>query len=194
MLRRLGLPQGKVISVDQLKAHLRIDTADDDGLLASYIEAATATVEDRTGLILTPAVFRASVAAWSAILAVPAFPLRAITSVKYIDRSGAEIAIDADLYEPVETDEGFDIRFRSAFSAPALGDVAYPVIVRFEAGYDAGDPVPDPVLLPPDPRDRQMIIMLVGHWHKQVEATGTADLQSVPLGFEMLAAQRRIYR
>lgn len=193
MLKRVGSPQGNVISLDDLKAHLRVDTSDDDGLLRGYLAAATATAESATGRVLLPSGFE-YVADGFSCLDVPAVPLRGDASLVYLDPAGVEQTADTAGFYTIETSSGFRVVITSVFTWPTISSRADAVRVRFQAGYDAADPVPDPVLLPPDPRDRLMILLLVAHWYGQREATGSADLQSVPLGFEMLVTQRRIYR
>ncbi|SHF05208.1 phage conserved hypothetical protein, phiE125 gp8 family [Kaistia soli DSM 19436] len=194
MLKRLGPSQGAVISLEDLKSHLRIDTGDDDNLLKTYLAAATATAEAATGRVFLPTAFEFSADGFGCALAIPAVPLRGDVVLAYLDPANQEQTVDTAEFYAVEDTAGFSVITTDTFTWPDLSPRARPVRVRFRAGYDSADPASDPAIMPLDPRDRQMVIMLVGHWYEHRETVGEASVASAPLAFDLLASQRRIYR
>ena len=94
MLIRLSQPTGLFVALSDVKPHAVIDFDDDDDLLESYIKAATRFVEDRTGRILLPIDLEYRVAGWSEPICLPAFPVREVTEVVYLDEDHAEQTLD----------------------------------------------------------------------------------------------------
>lgn len=198
MLIRLSQPSGLFVSIDDVKRQVVIDTDDDDALLEGYIRAATRFAEDRTGRILLPTELEWRAADWREPIQVPAFPIREIAEIAYLDEAYAEQSIEAGEWYKVDTPEGADIRFTDAFGSPSLSDrLNLPVRVRFVAGYDepgvsgSGD---DPALAQ-DPTDRLIVMILVAHWYQNREAVRIGEtIAEVPFSVDALIAMRRIYR
>lgn len=198
MLIRLSQPSGLFVSVDEVKAHAVIDTADDNALLEAYIRAATRLAEDRTGRILLPTDLEWRAETWREPICIPVWPIRAVTEVVYLDEDQAEQTLDPGDWYQVETGEGLEIRFTDAFASPSLTDRPnWPVRVRFSAGYDdptasgSGD---DPALAQDD-MDRVIVMILVAHWYASREPVEIgATVAALPFSADALIAMRRIYR
>ncbi|MCB1476645.1 MAG: phage head-tail connector protein [Rhodobiaceae bacterium] len=195
MLIRLSQPTGLFVALSDVKPHAVIDFDDDDDLLESYIKAATRFVEDRTGRILLPIDLEYRVAGWSEPICLPAFPVREVTEVVYLDEDHAEQTLDDGDWYLSETEEGGEIRFTDAFASPSLSDRPLPVRVRFSAGYDdpAASGSGDDPALQQDEMDRQIVRLMVAHSYANREAVGGA-MNSVPLSAESLIEMRRIFR
>lgn len=90
-LRLITAPTVEPISLAEAKAHLRVDTTDDDALIPIYIGAARVDCEEWAG--------RAFVTqTWELVLdkfpvdeiLLPRPPLQSVTSIKYDDAAGVE--------------------------------------------------------------------------------------------------------
>ena len=196
MLIRLSQPSGLLVSVDDVKAQAVIDTSDDDALLDAYIRAATRLTEDRTGRILLPTELEWRGETWREPLCIPAFPIRSVTQVVYLDEDQAEQTLAAADWYQVETGDGLEIRFTDSFASPSLSDRPQAVRVRFVAGYD--DPAEsgsgDDPALEQDPLDRLIVTILTAHFYALREPVSADAVNSVPFSADALIAMRRIYR
>ncbi len=133
---------GLVVGVEEMKKHLGVDHAEDDGLIAVFLAAAQEAVEKFTGQVLTPRVLR-----WSAerfpCLPEPVrlyrSPVTAIVAVRYADSGGVMQSLDAADWRWSEA-AGDTLLPALAGDWPAFvpGAGAAAVQVDFEAGYEDG--------------------------------------------------------
>jgi uncharacterized phiE125 gp8 family phage protein len=197
MLIRLTRPDGFFVSVNDVKAHVVIDTADDDALIEAYIRAATLLAEDRTGRILMAADFEYRTDRWCDPMVVPVAPVRDVVDVLYLDEDDVERSLDAGTWYEVVTAEGAEIRFTDSFTSPALSSRPQAVRVRFSAGYD----VPDASGSGDDPEleqnemDRLIVLLLVANWYQVREPIAIGDqVAEIPFSVKSLIEVRRIFR
>jgi uncharacterized phiE125 gp8 family phage protein len=93
-------PSVEPISLAEAKAHLRIDSEDEDALLASLIATARTYVERTLGLALITQGWAYYLDHWppSGVVVLPIKPLQAVTAVKVHDATGGETALDESAY------------------------------------------------------------------------------------------------
>jgi uncharacterized phiE125 gp8 family phage protein len=163
----------------EAKAHLRIDTDDEDTLISSIIVAARMLVERSLGLALITQ-------SWSHFLdavpqrgcvALPLGPVQAVAAVRVHDGEGAASTFEADSYD---TDLLFDpARVVLTAMVPSVGVRAFNGFeVAFAAGFgDAATDVPQPI--------RQALLLLVAHWFERREPV---ELGPGPQGVPAIAA------
>ncbi|MDA5094402.1 head-tail connector protein [Aliiroseovarius sp. KMU-50] len=177
------------LPVAQFKDHLRLGTgfADDgvqDAVLESYLRAATAAIEARTGKILITRSFIWSLTAWRdlATQALPVGPVSAITSLTITDRLGSDEVISSDRYY-LEKDLHRPKLVSNGICLPAI-----PVAGEVEIGFDAGFGVSWNDV----PADLgQAVLMLAAHFYENRSAVGSGDL---PLGVTALIQSYRVVR
>lgn len=98
MIRRVVVPPIlEPISLADAKAHLRVETTDEDGLIAGLIAAARNHVETITGRFLMRQTIDVSFDAFDDILELGA-PLVSVVSVTYIDEIGATQTVPSPDY------------------------------------------------------------------------------------------------
>ncbi|KIC43067.1 gene transfer agent protein [Ruegeria sp. ANG-R] len=131
------------LPVDQFKAHLRLGTgfAEDnvqDEVLKSFLRAAIAAIEARTGKVLIERDFSWSLNGWRdpAGEVLPVAPVGAIGAVTLTDAAGAEIVVDAGTYR-LERDAQRP-RLRSTGACLPKVQTGGSVKISFTAGM-AGD-------------------------------------------------------
>lgn len=143
-------PAAEPLTLDEAKAHLRLDGDDEDALLASLIATSRAHVEAALGLALLTQTWR-----WQADV-VPARGLVELMMrpVERIER----VAVEGD--EVAAADYALDAgRGRLALHHAAGTRRRGAVEVVFVAGYgDAAGDVPEPI--------RQALRLLVAHWYE----------------------------
>jgi hypothetical protein len=167
-------PPGPFITVQELKAHLKIEWPDEDAYLESLVDVACALLDGRDGKLgralavqswdlrlgsiwhtaprAEPAPIWApwwewhgTALGWGVVIPLP--PLRSITWVKYRDAAGALQTLAPEFYEAeLGSDEPARLFFRN-WNRPAMYGSPDALQVRFEAGYDpavAANPQADP--------------------------------------------------
>ena len=184
------VPPEPVVTVEEAKAHLRVDHAEDDALIASLIAAATSYFDGPDGVL--GRAIGAQTIAWR----LDAFPadaeagripyprVTAIEAVSYLDADGAEQVLDPGAYRVVGlgTDTAwFTLASGAAWPATAADDEA--VVVEYVAGYADGT-VPAAL--------RHAILMTVAWWYDQRETAAAGELHQVPEGADTLSRPFRL--
>lgn len=177
-LRVITAPTTEPVSVETAKAYLRIDGTQDDALLAILVPAAREKGEQIARRAFTTQTLELTVDAWPAnyVLKLLRPPVLSVTSVKYLDWTGAQSTWQ--LYV-VDTQSG-RIVFNSFPGARLLRSGA--ITVRYIAGYGAtAADVPQTI--------KQAILMLTAYWFENREAGG-----AVPDGIrDMFIGERVVW-
>jgi|GEM_PF-3585756 uncharacterized phiE125 gp8 family phage protein len=189
MLIRLSTPDGLAVPLEDVKADLRVDFADDDDMLTRDIRSETRRYEDYTGRMMLPADLEYRSERWDDPICIPASPVREVVSVLYLDATHAEQTVDAADWYIRQTDDGAEVWFNDSFGSPTLSTRQFPVRVRFSAGYDdpstsgSGD---DPELAP-NANDQRNITAMVRAIYDGGEPVKEKALREI-------ASNRRIFR
>jgi len=85
-----GPALGEPVTLSETKAHLRLDTGDEDALINTLIAAARAHCEAATGLALMTQSFRLFLDDWpeKQVIQIPKSPVQAIDTVNVYDAAG----------------------------------------------------------------------------------------------------------
>lgn len=162
-------PAAEPIMLDEAKAHLRVD--DHDGEIISAMIAARQLVEEWTGRALVTQTWDWFLPFFPYYhgrytLSIPKPPLQILSSIKYIDASGALVTMPSTDYVA--------LTFSGASAANGLVDPVYgscwpsartqndAVQVRFVAGYGGPEKIPEPI--------RAAIKLLLGDLFENREA------------------------
>lgn len=87
------------LTLEEAKAHLRVEDTDSDTLITALISAARGYVEQVTGLRLAPQTL--TLRAWGledCTFRLPAAPISEISEITYLDQAGATQTLDPSLY------------------------------------------------------------------------------------------------
>lgn len=185
------------LTLAEVKAHLRVDSAEEDGYLAGRLFAARQFAEGHTRRrFATQTLDFTYDYGWPSIevngycaqrIELPVAPVQSVTSVSYIDTNGALQALTLTSQYLVKLDEAV------AYVYPAYG-VIWPstqgvpgaVTVRFVAGWTQAA-FPDDL--------RHAMLTLISHWweNREAVAVGTTAAE-VPWTAEALLSGYRISR
>lgn len=186
---RTSAPAGKPVSLEDARQHCRVDTNEDDAVIAAFIDAAVTHLDGWSGVLgrcLINQGWRLTFAGWPACRSIRLpFPDVSDATVKYFDVDNVEQTVDASLFELVEDERGAVIEFRDGFSSPAIFvDRSAAVTVEFIAGYGpaAGD-VPQAI--------RTAISLMIAHWFNHREAATEGQSAEIPFGASLLIAPFR---
>lgn len=180
-----------VVSLGGVKAHLKVDSSDEDSLLVNLIRVAEDVIERKSNRTLRPRTRTAHFGGWPARgewLRLPYPPIVGVTEVRYVDADGAEQVLDPSVYL-VLTDEDQAAPARvylgSGQAWPAvLSGHPKPIAVEYVAGYEDVTDVPDCL--------RQAMLLQIGHLYEQREATSDRPVHEVPGTVEALVALARV--
>lgn len=164
-LRVTVQPAEEPSSLNELKAHLRIDGSDEDNLLAGYLTAARIQCELEARRAFVTQTLQLKLETWPCKdrLALPRPPLQSVTSIGYIDVNGGSNTVSASDYIVDANGEPGHIYLAYGATWPSTTLQPGPSItITYIAGY--GDPEDVPQTY------KQAIQLLAGHYYENREA------------------------
>jgi uncharacterized phiE125 gp8 family phage protein len=176
-------PALEPVTLEEVKAHLRLDGEDDDAWLTQAIASARRQVESVTRRVLIEQEWRLWLDAWpdDGVLRIPVVPLIAVDAVTVYDAGGEPHVVDPETYAVDKASAPARLRFETP---PAPGQALNGIEIDLTAGYgdERGD-VPSPL--------RHAILILVAHWYEYRGLAEAAEA-TTPAGFAALVAPYRI--
>lgn len=183
-IKRIGTAT-EVITLADAKVHLRLGSGvhPDDSYITGLITAA----REWTELYIERAIGSQTLE-----IALDVFPdafklvpyVQSITSITYLDASGALQTITG-------TDYVLDNYSNPAWVVPAFGkvwpatyEVANAVKIRFVAGYDVANPVPQTIVA--------AMKLMIGHLYENRQENVSATINELPMGVMALLQPYRI--
>lgn len=168
------------ITIEEVKAQLRVEHDDDDTILTRLIDVAVAYTDVRGAL--GQAMITQKWAQWinanppqnvSLILG----PVQNVTAVKYYDTDGVLQTDDINNYQVFGTDFATVISPKDSFTWPVSQQRSDAIKIEYEIGYgDEITSVPQTI--------RHALMLLIGHWYDNREQTGVDELSNIPFGYE----------
>jgi uncharacterized phiE125 gp8 family phage protein len=168
-------PAVEPVALSEAKAHLRVDGAAEDTLIASLTVTARLHVEAAAGLALITQSWSWFRDAWppGPALDLPLHPVQSIAAVRLYDAGGAATTLDPAFYFLDGAGTPPRLVCQAALAWPIPGRLANGVEIAFTAGYGpASADVPAPL--------RHAILLLVAHWYEH-RAPVEAGAQPAPL-------------
>lgn len=181
-------PEAEPVSVAEAKAHLRVDGAAEDTLIASLILTSRLHIETALGVALITQSWRYYLDRWpdTRDVALPMRPLQSVDEARVISADGDPTIVAGNQYLVDTTSVPPRLVRRAALPAP--GQAARGIEIDFTAGYgDEPEDVPAPI--------RQGLLLLVAHWyeHRDPIEIGAADM-AIPSVVSDLLAPYRVVR
>jgi uncharacterized phiE125 gp8 family phage protein len=182
----LAAPAIEPVSLDEARSFLRVDTHDDDEVIAALIAGSRIHVEAQTRRALITQSWRIVLDAWPAdgrITVLPA-PLQALAAARAYDFDDNAQTLDVTAFVP---DLGASTLAFAPWALPAPGRIAAGIELDVTVGYgnDATD-VPEAL--------RQAVRLLLGHWYdnRGVVAPSTSQVMALPETVASLLAPYRV--
>ncbi len=168
------------VSLNDIKAHLRIDGTDDDSTLTGYLLAATGYVETETRQALLPSMWLLTLDCFPAerAIRIPRPPLAEISSITYIDAAGVQQTLDPATYTVDAVTMPGRVVLKPSQSWPQTDRSANCVRITFMAGYADSDSVPATLI--------QAIKLYAGHLYENREAATDRRIDAIPLAVDSL--------
>jgi uncharacterized phiE125 gp8 family phage protein len=184
-------PIEEPVSVAEAKAHLRLDTSDEDALVGGLIVAARQWCEGYQNRAYVTQTWDLVLDRWSCEpdldrIRIPLPPLQSVASLKYTDADDVQTTMPASEYLVDVASQPGRLMLAYGRSWPTVTlRPAAAIEIRFTAGYGAAAEVPETV--------KQAIKLLVGHLYEHREATSVQDLSEVPFAVKALLGLERIW-
>jgi uncharacterized phiE125 gp8 family phage protein len=169
-------PESEPVTLNELKAHLRLNDDSEDALLTGFIKAAREVFESYTGRIVLPTTLRQHVPYFNSRVYLMRSQARSIVSVKYWDASNVLTTLE-DFHSDVITCPGSVWLDSYPVTSSTKSPKAY---VEFEAGWEP-EQVPEMV--------KVGIKLLAAHYYEQRNSHSPEDLKTVPMGFKAVCEQ-----
>jgi uncharacterized phiE125 gp8 family phage protein len=174
-------PEEEPVTLEEAKAHLRVDTEDDDELIEALIKAARETCETFQNRVYITQVWELWLDAWpeQIWIKLPLPPLQEDVEVKYYDVNDLSETFD-DFLIDMKSEPGYIVLNTGASWPSTTLRPANGVCVTFAAGYGDAEDVPQKI--------KQAMLLIIGDWYENREAKS-----SIPKAAEALLWQDRCF-
>lgn len=181
----LAGPASEPLTLAEAKAYLRIDHDAEDGLVASLITAARATVEALTRRVLVTQSWRITRDAWpaSGLIPAPVNPLRTLEAATVIDAEGVAQTLPLSAFLLDTTRLPGLIRIDGGAVQPPGRPLAG-IALDITAGHGAAAEVPAPLI--------EAVRLVLGHFYEHRAETGPSA--PFPAQLDALVAPFRVTR
>ncbi len=182
-------PTVEPVSLDEAKAHLRIDGNAEDALVSSLIMTSRLHVEAALSLALITQTWTLALDRWPKNHQVlfPLRPVQSIVDVRTIDKDGAPTVVPPENYL-VDTASETARLLPDGVGWQSPAQKANGIEITFVAGYsNDADDVPNPI--------RHALLLLVAHWyeHRDPIEIGTPSV-AIPAAVSRLLKPYRVTR
>lgn len=187
---RTVAPATYPVTLDELKAHLRIDHDDEDAQLSSYIAAATARLDGWSGvmgrcLVSQTWVWRIEEFPGRKWLELP-FPGVQSLTVAYYDPQNVLQTFASSNWQIVPGPVADMLMLEEFASWPSVADRPDAISITMVAGYGAAADVPADV--------RQAVLMMAAGFYEFREDVQSGQLDVLPMGAMDLIQPHRVIR
>lgn len=191
-------PAAEPVTLDDLKAHLRVTDNAEDAYITRLGQAARAHIEDVCNRVALTTVFTYTVDKFpcdTRMIELPISTLQSVASVKYYDEDGVLQTLDAgQYYVIIDQDPGF-IFLKDAYFWPTT-ECGRPraVVIEFSAGWE--DDVAGLAALRDFTGFTHAIKFLVQHWfdnRAHIEQGRGINVTKIPDTLDDLVQQFRVF-
>jgi uncharacterized phiE125 gp8 family phage protein len=193
MITQIAAPSAEPVSLDEAKAHLRLDGTAEDALIGALISAARLHVEAATGRALCTQVWEEQFDAFpedTAFVELPKPPLSSVQQVAWLDATGAmqqALLADFQTIAPVGPfAQPGSVGPKSGKSWPTgLSEQPLSARIRFVAGYGDAASVPAPL--------KAALLLVLGDLYQNREAQIVGSTVSDNATVKSLLAPFRVF-
>lgn len=189
-------PATEPVTINEAKAHLRVDISDDDQYITSLIKAARQSCEDfcarafitQTRKTILDSFGTCGIGTYNSgyyALRLGRSPVISITSVEYVDTAGATQTLPTSNYQTDIYTEPARIQPAFGLYWPVTRQQMNAVTVTYQAGYGAASAVPEAI--------KQAMKMLISHMYENREIVIIgARMDVLPMTVQYLLGPYRI--
>ena len=183
-LKLVTPPETEPLTLDEVKAHLRVTSTAEDALIAGYFAAALAAIDGKSGFTGMAVIEQTwdwkidSFPCDGKPLKFPLAPLKSVTSITYVGDDGSDVTLSTDIYsvDPDSLPGRINLKYGQVW--PSARCQANAVTVRAVCGYENAAAVPEPI--------KSALKLYTGHLYNNREATAAQKLEQIPMGIWFL--------
>lgn len=182
----ISAPTETPVSLAEAKAHLRVESNDEDGLITALVAAVTAYLDGYAGILgraIVTQTWQQDFDILERVLRLP-LPASGISSITVRSRDGTLSTIASENYALKHDARGSLVRFKDSYSLPGDLYETAAIAVTFVAGYGAAAAVPVAI--------KQAMLLIVAYWHLNREANTAGNSNNTPVSAEALLAPYRM--
>lgn len=171
------------VTLSEAKAHLRVDSTDEDTLIGADIAAARDYIERYTGTFTAAQTVTAKCDSFADFETLPILPLGAVSSVSYVDVDGNSQTLASSVYEVRSEGLAASIVRKAGQYWPEI-QTGSRITVTATVGYSA---IPAAI--------KQAMLLLLGDWYRSREnsALGTNQPSEMPHAVTALLSNYRAF-
>lgn len=186
---RTAAPAVLPVSLDEAKAHLRVDGTDEDNLITNLIKAATSYVDGYAGILgraLITQTWRRDFSTFADMMRLPVRDAISISSITYYDTANASQTLATTVYQLLADEGGPYAALKPDQTWPSCYSRADAVRVTWTAGYGAAaTDVPDAI--------KQALLLIIGDYYRSRENNVIGTINSeLPMASRHLLAPFRV--
>lgn len=201
-LKRIVDPTVQPLTLEEVKAHLRVVDSDEDDIIALYLQAATDYVDGESGFLgrclvtqtwrLTLDSFPTNIGDPKMAIKIPLPPLQSVTNVLYDNTAGVESTVSPnDYFVDTESEPGWIAPVTGA-AWPSTLDAINAVRIEFVAGYDPTTDSPPNLAANVPFSIKGALLLIVGSMFEQRQQVTDIQTFRLPFGAENLLRRYRI--
>ena len=185
---RTVAPAVPLLTIEDVKAHLRVDHADEDALISGLIDAAAAHLDGYGGILgraLVTQTWAVDFPTFTNRMDVPLGPIQSAT-IQYYDSLNAQQTLATSVYAVLSDGLGpyVTLKYNQQWPQTYTRDDA--VRITWVAGYGTAAAVPAAI--------RSAMLLLIAHWYDNRAAVSVGDsVSEMPFAVaSLLAPFRRV--
>ena len=181
-------PATEPVSTADAKAHLKIDTSDEDALIDSWVVAARILIEESCNISLITQTLKLRMDRFpldGERIMLPAPPAISVATVEYYDSDGVLQTWADSNYTLSPHNRPATMSTAYNVSYPTTRSIDDAVIITYDAGYGDSVDVPANII--------HAIKLLLSLWNEAREAACRVNLSAIPFGVKQLLAGNKIY-
>lgn len=185
---RTVAPAVPLLTIEDVKAHLRVNHADEDALISGLIDAAAAHLDGYSGILgraLVTQTWAVDFPTFTNRMDVPLGPIQSAT-IQYYDSLNAQQNLATSVYAVLSDGLGpyVTLKYNQQWPQTYTRDDA--VRITWVAGYGAAAAVPAAI--------RSAMLLLIAHWYDNRAAVSVGDsVSEMPFAVaSLLAPFRRV--
>lgn len=179
-------PVDPVLTLEEVKAHCRVDSSDEDTLFSALVDAASSHLDGWMGILgrcLVSQNWKREFDCWS-VFELPLEPVQSVVAITFFDDTGIEQTVDPSIYQLHVRATRTVVGCRADKNWPTADFSKGPVTVIWQSGYGTAADVPTAI--------KQAMLLLIGHWYEQREGVVVGTIASeLPLAVDALLAPYR---
>lgn len=164
-LIRISNPAAEPVTLAEAKAHLRVDSSDEDALISAMIAAARESAEHETGRTVISTTWRLTLDQFPTSIQLPMPRVTGVTVIEYVDDAGVTQALAPAGYQLI-ADSEYEAWIEPAYGYgwPAVRAQAEAVRVTYVAGWANAAAVPAAI--------KAWVLLAVGDMYANRERSG----------------------